>query len=241
MMMERRILGPRLEAVASFIPAGTKVADVGTDHGLLPIWLRLHGISPAVIASDIRSGPLEAAKRNAVKYGADNISFRLCPGLAGIRQNEADLVVIAGMSGETMISILNDADWDWSQKLLILQANTKQPELLTWLYSNHFHMTEEKIIQENDRYYRVFCIAYGDANLPRSAFLWGGFSAGPFAVRQAKLLRSAMAGLLSSSDPADRLRLNEYQSILEDMKDAYHWCDPELFEGAGPAGNQNGF
>ena len=115
-MMDKRILGPRLEAVASFIPVGTKVADVGTDHGLLAIWLRLHEISTDVIASDIRPGPLDAARRNAVKYGADGISFRLCPGLRDIRQDEADIVVIAGMSGETILSILDDAGWDWTTK-----------------------------------------------------------------------------------------------------------------------------
>ena len=227
MTMDRRFLGPRLEAVASFIPSGARVADVGTDHGLLPVWLRLYGVSPAVIASDIRPGPLEAAKRNAAKYGVEGIRFRLCPGLEGIRRDEADVVVIAGMSGETISSILNEAAWDWRDKRLILEANTKQPELLTWLYGHELHIEAEKIPLENGRYYRVFYAVSGKADLPRPAFLWGGFESGPFAARQAALLRQALSGLRSSSDPEDRLRQNEYESILEDMKDAYHWSDPE--------------
>ena len=225
MMMDRSILGPRLEAVASFIPGGSRVADVGTDHGFLPIWLRLSGVSPAVIASDIRPGPLESAKRNAKRYGVDGISFRLCSGLEDISPLETDIVVIAGMSGETIISILRAAGWDWRTKRLILEANTKQPELLVWLYQNGLHIEAEKIPQENGRHYRVFCAVSGEAPLPRPAFLWGGFTSGPFALRQARMLKNAMIGLRSSSDPKDGLRLKEYQQILEDMNDAYDWSD----------------
>ena len=79
------------------------------------------------------------------KYGVDGISFRLCPGLKDIRQDEADIVVIAGMSGETILSILDDAGWDWTSKQLILEANTKHPELLIWLYQHKLHIEEEKM------------------------------------------------------------------------------------------------
>ena len=240
-MERRRILGPRLEAVASFIPAGAKVADVGTDHGLLAVWLRMHEISPVVIASDIRPGPLNAAKRNAEKYRVNGICFRLCPGLQDIRQDEADIVVIAGMSGETILSILDDSGWDWINKQLVLEANTKHPELLTWLYQHKLHLEGEKIPEENGRLYRVFHVAYGEAETPRPAFLWGGFTPGPFAARQASLLRGAMPGLSSSADPGDQIRFRTYKSILEDMKDAYHWSDLELPGKTGPAGSQNGF
>ena len=240
-MMDRHILGPRLEAVASFIPSGAKVVDVGTDHGLLAVWLRLHEVSPVVIASDIRPGPLNAAKRNAAKYGVDGIDFRLCSGLESIRQDEADIVVIAGMSGETIQSILDNAHWDWRRKRLVLEANTKQPQLLTWLYQHKLHIEAETIPQEKGRYYRVFCIAFGEAELPRPAFLWGGFTPGPYAMRQANLLKRAVFGLRSSSDQADRMRLQTYQQILEDIKNAYHWSDLEFPVEIGSAGNKDEF
>ena len=226
--MNKQIIGPRLEAVASFIPAGAKVADVGTDHGLLAVWLRLHGISAAVIASDIRPGPLDAARRNAAKYGVDGISFRLCPGLQDVRQDEADIVVIAGVSGEMIRSILDEAGWDWTTKQLILEANTKHPELITWLYQHKLHIEEEKTPLENGRYYRIFRVVFGEAEMPRLAFRWGGFAPGPFAIRQANLLNRAMKGLRSSSDPDDLLRFQEYQRVLEDMKDAYDWNNLEF-------------
>ena len=225
--MEYRKLGPRLEAVASFLSPGMRVADIGTDHGLLPIYLRRTGISPTVIASDLRPGPLASAKQNAVKYGVSGISFRLCSGLTGIGQEEADAVVIAGMSGETIQSILAEAGWDWRSKRLILEANTKHPELLTWLYQNGLHIVGEELPEEHGRFYRVYCAEWGSAPVPRPAFLWGGFTSGPYAVRQAELLGSALKGLEKSENEQDLLRRREYLKVLEDMKDAYHWNDPQ--------------
>jgi tRNA (adenine22-N1)-methyltransferase len=222
-----RKLGPRLEAVASFIPEGKRVADIGTDHGLLPIHLRRLGISPAVIASDLRPGPLDSAMRNARRFGAEKITFRLCAGLEGYRQDEADVVVIAGMSGETIRSILEKAAWDWTGKQLILEANTKHPELLTWLYQNGMHIVGERIPEENGRPYRVYCAESGEAPVPRPAYLWGGFRDSPYARRQAALLRGALKGLDTAVDPADQQRRKEYRIVLEDMKDAYHWDDTE--------------
>lgn len=225
-MMKLRRLGPRLEAVASFITPGMRVADIGTDHGLLPIYLRMNKVSPIVIASDLRPGPLESAKRNAARIGVDGISFRLCSGLTDILPEEADAVVIAGMSGETIQSILEDAGWDWTNKRLVLAANTKHPELLTWLYENGLHVEGEKVPEEHGRVYRVYCVVWGAAPIPRPAYLWGGFTDSPYARRQAELLQNSLKGLRDSNDAEDIQRGNVYRNVLEDMKDAYHWHDP---------------
>ena len=238
--METLKLGPRLSAVASFIPAGSAVADVGTDHGYLPIWLRLNGISPRVIASDIRPGPLDTARHNTRQFGAKGISFRLCPGLRDIRPEEADAVVISGMSGETIRSILEDAGWDWRDKRLVLEANTKHPELLTWLYQNGMHILGERIPEENRRVYRVYCAVWGHAPVPRPAYLWGGFTDSPYARRQARLLQNALAGLARAEDGQDARRGALYREVLEDMKDAYHWRDLEVIGEAGSAGDKAG-
>ncbi len=233
-------MGPRLEAVASFIPRGARVADIGTDHGLLPVWLSLHGGAEAVIAADIRPGPLSAAKQNAERYGVGGIRFCLCSGLSGIFPREVDHVVIAGMGGETILSILQDAGWDWTGKKLILEANTKYPELLTWLYAANMHVDGEAFAEERGRLYRICSVACGHRELPGKAFLWGGFRDGAYAERQAKLIRDALPGLRQASSVADRERLREYESILEEMKDAYHWRDPAGSVQTGSAGEQNG-
>ena len=221
--MERIKLGPRLEAVASFIPKGAAVADVGTDHGLLPIWLRTTDPSSCVIASDLRTGPLAAARKNADKHHVEGIRFRLCSGLQDIKPEEADTVVIAGMSGETICAILREASWDWQGKRLILEANTKHPELLTWLYRHGLTVSGEKIPEEHGRFYRVYCVVPGKAPVPRKAYLWGGFTDSPYARRQAEILQHALSGLIRSADPDDALRRAEFEDVLEDMKDAYHW------------------
>ena len=181
--MEKIKLTPRLLAVGEMVPPGAKVADVGTDHGYLPVWLRQQGICETVIASDIAPGPLEAARASARRYGVEGVEFRLCPGLEGIRPEEADAVILAGMSGETMAGILGEARWDWTGKCLILQPMTKRAELLTWLYDHGLHIREEKPVTERGRLYWVLCAEAGREPMPRPAHLWAGFTETEYARR----------------------------------------------------------
>ena len=81
---------------------------------------------------------------------------------------------------------------------------------------------------ENGRDYRVFRVVFGEADMPRLAYQWGGFTSGPFAIRQASMLNRAINGLRFSSDSVDLHRLQTYQKVLEDMKDAYDWNHLEL-------------
>ena len=110
--METIRLSNRLQAVASWIaPCGT-VADVGTDHGYLPVWLLQTHTAQRVIASDIHAGPLDRARRSAAEYSLENaIRFELCDGLQFAGADAADTVVIAGMGGETIITVLDAAPW----------------------------------------------------------------------------------------------------------------------------------
>ena len=220
--MEQIRLTPRLLAAGEKVPAGARAADVGTDHGYLPVWLRQRGVCEKVIASDIAPGPLETARASALRYGVTGIEFRLCPGLAGIRPEEADTVIIAGMSGETMVSILGDAGWDWSGKRLILQPMTKRAELLTWLYTHGLRIREETPVSERNRFYWVFLAEAGEAPLPRPAHLWAGFTETPYAHRLRRQLERSLAGQQKARQPkaAEQRRTEE---LLEDMKDAYGW------------------
>ena len=120
-------LPPRLRLIAGWVPEGAYLADVGTDHAYLPNWLRLRGTIRRAVASDLRPGPLERAKATGKLYGTDNIEYRLCSGLSGIRPTEADTIVIAGMGGETILSILKDAPWTADgQHTLLLQPQTHE-------------------------------------------------------------------------------------------------------------------
>lgn len=105
-------LDPRLSLCASFVPAGAKLADIGTDHGYLPIWLAKTGRVIHAVAADLRPGPLERAKENVRKYQVEDIvELRLSDGLQAFLPEEADFIVIAGMGGEVIASILGAAPW----------------------------------------------------------------------------------------------------------------------------------
>jgi tRNA (adenine22-N1)-methyltransferase len=220
--METIRLTPRLLAAGEMVPPGARVADVGTDHGYLPVWLRQQGLCETVIASDIAPGPLESARASALRYGVEGIDFRLCPGLEGIHPREADTVVIAGMSGETMAGILADAGWDWTGKRLILQPMTKRAELLAWLYDHGLHLREERMAAEKRRLYWILCAEAGREPMPRPAHLWAGFTETEYARRLRRQLERSLAGQRKARerDPAEEQRTEE---LLEDMKDAYGW------------------
>ena len=129
----RLALQPRLQAIAGLVAAGTRLVDVGTDHGYLPVYLLQEGVIPAAIATDIGQAPLDHARRTAAAYGlSKRLSFRLCDGLAAVSPEEVDTVVIAGMGGETIAAILDAVPWA-GEKDLLLQPMTRAELLRPWL------------------------------------------------------------------------------------------------------------
>ena len=149
-------LPERLKTVAGFIETGASVADVGSDHGYLPVYLAINGQARRIIASDISAGSLAAARRNAAKYGvADMITFVVAPGLEGVSGSEVDTIVIAGVGGETIAGILGDAPWTRDGKRLILQPQTKKEKLLLFLSENGYVVREIKETRDRGRDYTV--------------------------------------------------------------------------------------
>ena len=149
-------LTSRLLACCSFIAPGDRVADIGCDHGYLGIYLLKKGIASTVIASDIREGPLQSAIRNSEKYGVqDKISFYLSDGVKSIPQ-DFDTLVCAGMGADTMISILQAAPWLKDGKYrLILQCQSRRPELRKYLYENGFSIRSETLAEDGKFIYPV--------------------------------------------------------------------------------------
>ena len=142
-------LSPRLRLCCGFIYPGDRVADVGTDHGYLGIWLLQQGIASRVIASDIGEGPLSAAVANAKKFGyTDKMTFCLSDGVQNI-PHDFDTLVCAGMGAETMISILSNGPWlRDSRYRLVLQCQTKTHLLRRYLSENGWHITEESVVRD---------------------------------------------------------------------------------------------
>lgn len=156
-------LTPRLQAIADQVPPGARLADVGTDHAHLPIWLLQQGRIRAAVASDIREGPLARARENAARCGClERISLRLGAGLARVSPEECDTVSIAGMGGETIAGILQDAPWTAEGgRLLLLQPMTMAAELRRYLFQNGYDIVRESLCAEEHRRYVVLTVRGG--------------------------------------------------------------------------------
>ena len=167
-------LTPRLFLIAERVPCGARFADVGTDHGHLPLYLLREGRISSAIASDIRPGPLEHAKENAAFHGLSNhVRFVLAGGLDGISARECDTIAIAGMGGETIAEILSAAPWTRKgEHLLLLQPMTSIYELRQWLWSHGYGIEEEAVCREGRRNYVVLSVrgTGGPDSAPRALF-----------------------------------------------------------------------
>lgn len=154
-------LSHRLAACFQFVRPGDRVADVGCDHGYLSIYLLQKNIAASVIASDVAPQPLASARENARKYGVEGkISFHLCSGVSGIPR-DFDTLVCAGMGADTMIAILSDAPWlQDSRYRLILQCQSKRPQLRQWLWEQGFSILRETLAQDGKFIYPIMEVTY---------------------------------------------------------------------------------
>ncbi len=152
----------RLALCAGFVRQGVAVADIGTDHAYLPLWLLESGKIRSAVAADIKKGPLARAEKNIKRQSAgDKIALRLSDGLKNISPNEADDIVIAGMGGEVIAGILSGCEWIKNRdKRLILQPMSKPEALLRWLFENGFSVLRQKCALASGRYYTVMLCEY---------------------------------------------------------------------------------
>ena len=217
-------LQPRLALLASLVPPGAVLADVGTDHGYLPVALLQRGTILRAIAADIWREPLEHARRTAEEYEADGIDFRLCAGLNAIAPDECDTIVIAGMGGETIMGILAAAPWtrDGAHTLL-LQPQTKIEELRLWLCENGYAVVREHLVRDKGKLYVVMIVAAGEKYAPSAEQLYGGLALerealyGDYLAHQTARLRRRADGLRQSGG-AEADAFAALADVLEDKK-----------------------
>lgn len=172
-------LSPRLLAVTSFVKKGSRVADIGTDHGYVPIWLIEEGIADSALAMDVRKGPLERAESHIRLYGLeDRIQTRLSDGLKELRAGEADTVVIAGMGGELVIHILEEGRHVRDTvKHWILSPQSEPDKVRRYLEKNGFVTEDEVMLIDEEKYYTVLLVRgpeSGDGDVPADGFRSGG-------------------------------------------------------------------
>lgn len=226
-------LPPRLAAIAALVPDGARLADVGTDHALLPIRLLLEGKIRSAVATDIRPGPLSRAKENAYAAGVQDISCVLCDGLTGVTADSVDTVVIAGMGGENIAGILRAAPWACAGALLLLQPMSRPEELRAALPSLGLSICAERLVRDAGRLYSILAVRAGipDALSPGELYCgkYSLLSSDPLFAdvlsEQEKRLETAIQGLERSGRESDRERLNTLRLAAADiaeMRRKYH-------------------
>ncbi|EGG79357.1 hypothetical protein HMPREF9477_00325 [Lachnospiraceae bacterium 2_1_46FAA] len=156
-------LSVRLQAVADMVTEGTKVADVGTDHAYIPIYLVEHDKNPSAIAMDINRGPLKKAEENISSHNLENkIETRLSDGLKQLHLGEADSVVIAGMGGGLVVKIMEEGTLHKKYvKEWILQPQSEISKVRQYLNENGYCIVEENMVIDEGKFYPMMRVTEG--------------------------------------------------------------------------------
>lgn len=159
------VLSRRLQMLADMVTPGNSVADVGCDHAFLSIYLIQAGISPHVLAMDVRKGPLAAAREHIEGSGLNTyIKLRLSDGLDGLGEGEAETVLCAGMGGRLMEGILKAGETKArAMKELILQPQSELKEFRAFLRQAGYRILAENGVYEDGKYYFAMKAAYAGA------------------------------------------------------------------------------
>ncbi len=226
-------LSRRLETIASFVPEGSRVADIGTDHGYIPIHLVKEGKAKHAIAMDVREGPLLRARAHIQEAGLQNyVEVRLSDGLLKLEQNEADCVVIAGMGGELMIHILEEGRDLWeSISCWVLSPHSELDKVRRFLEEEAFFIWRETMIKEEGKYYSVMGVSRkpgaAAADGREISYRYGrGMleSKDPvlkeYLIKEEEQLEQIMSGLSVSETESARRRMEELKLELAYNKEA---------------------
>lgn len=218
-------LGMRLKTVARFVSRDCILADIGTDHAYLPIYLVKEGIISRALAGDVHTGPYQAAQKAVANANLQkSIEVRHGDGLFIVAPGEADMAVIAGMGGTTIMDILAKCPETTRQlKGLILQPMNAAPQLREWLEQNQWQIADEELIIEEGRLYEVIYAVPGSEKVMDSIL----YEIGPklwekrhslLLVQLETLLVAAerILGNMSASEAAKNTE--KYQKIAEKIK-----------------------
>lgn len=226
-------LSRRLETIASFVPEGSTVADIGTDHGYIPIHLVQEGKAKHAIAMDVRKGPLLRAQAHIHEAGLEaHVEVRLSDGLLKLEQNEADCVVIAGMGGELIIHILEEGRGLWEGiPHWVLSPHSELDKVRRFLEEQEFFIERETMIKEEGKFYTVMGInrtnKAGEKDNRKISYRYGRSlleSKDPvlkeYLKKEEEQLEQIMRGLSESQTEAAVRRIEELKLELAYNKEA---------------------
>lgn len=227
-------LPDRLKAIADSIEPVSVIADIGTDHGLLPVYLLQQGIISRAILSDVNQDPLDKAKKTAENYGlTKHIDFRLGDGLLVLAPTEAPVIVIAGMGGILINSLLQVASPIVKQaEYLILQPMQAVPEVRRFLLMNGYQVFSDRIVKEKNHFYHILKVTYQELRpvtiSPLESLIGLSWKENPpelmmeFVKDQLQRYQRKQAGLLKSANP-DKKQVQQCQEIINELKEVVEW------------------
>ena len=172
------MISKRLELVASFVPQGAILLDVGSDHAYLPIELIERGQIESAIAGEVVEGPYQSAVKNVEAHGLkEKIQVRLANGLAAFEEaDQVSVITIAGMGGRLIARILEEGlDKLANVERLILQPNNREDDLRIWLQNHGFEIVAENILEEAGKFYEILVVEAGQMKLSASDVRFGPF------------------------------------------------------------------
>lgn len=210
---------PRLLALASEVGRGASLADIGTDHAYLPIYLMLRGIIKSAVAADINRGPLRRAEENIRIFGmSGKIKTVLSNGFSSIDENSFDTAVIAGMGGLLISEIMKKAP---RGKKYILQPMKSAPELREFLFKNGYKICGEALAKEEGRIYNIISVCDGKTSFePVDLYLNEFIKKDPlfedYKRHLYKKLKKKTDGLLKAENP-DKKAIDYYTALTEQI------------------------
>lgn len=171
-------ISKRLEQVASYVPKGAVLADIGSDHAYLPLFLKKKNWIQRAVAGEVVEGPYQSALKNVAESGeSQSIVVRLANGLAAVEaSDQIDTVTIAGMGGRLIATILEEGmDRLTGVKCLVLQPNNREDELRVWLMEHGFQIVAESILEENGKLYEILVVEPGQMILSKMELRFGPY------------------------------------------------------------------
>lgn len=214
-------LSKRLQLVASFVPEGSRIADIGTDHAYIPVYLAQTGRIASAIAMDVGKGPLERAKAHIEDLVRGQqvcpLETRLSDGLKELKAGEADTVIIAGMGGELVIRILTEGGRLWDDiKQFILSPQSDLDKVRHFLAENGFSIADESMVKDEGKFYTVMSVKRGAMAYERETeYLYGkcllkakNEVLGEYLLREEKRVETILASL---KKPASKKELTAAQ------------------------------
>lgn len=224
-------LSARLEAIVQLLRPCHVLADVGTDHGLVPVAAVLRGVAAHAIAADLREAPLVGARRTIERARvADRVSIVQGDGLLPLEGRAVDAVVMAGVSGQLMVRLCSTAPQVLaSVEQLVLQPNSDAPVVRAWARGHGWHLRDERMVEAGGRFFIVCAFrrgagpdpAYAVAGWTDAALAWIGplllARKDPVARRWCTEQRDRLRGLVREDVPALAAELATWQAACDVM------------------------